>query len=101
MARGVEVAGKVMSVRGLKRKEIKVLKKKGFYLNNLKIEQIDDALDLVFGMLFSKKDIELIEDSTYAVGNRVWMAILKETFGAEDEEKNLPKSGTGSQTKKE
>ena len=99
--RDIEIANKVLSVRGLKRKEIKKLKKDGINLGDLKLEQIDDVLDTIFPMVFSKKDVELIEDAAYKESVKVWTAILEETFGSKDEEKNSPKSGAGSQTKKE
>lgn len=99
--RNVEVEGEKISVRGLKRKEVKALKKKGFDIGELKVEQVDDLLDLVFPMIFSKKEIELIEDSPYKNCTHLWTAIIAETYGSEEEEKNSPKSGAGSQTEKE
>jgi len=99
--REIEIAGKVLSIRGLKRKEIKSLRKKGFEISALKIAQVDDLLDDVFPMIFNEQDVELIENSTYKEGTKIWTAILKETYGNKDEEKNLPTSGDGSQTEKE
>ena len=99
--RKVKVAGKSISVRSLTRKEVKALKKKGFDIGNLQRDQVDDLLDAVFPMLLSKEEIKLIEDSPYKDCTLVWTAIVKETYGSKDEEKNLPKSGAGSQTKKE
>ena len=101
MSRTVKVGGKELSIRSLTRKEVKGLKKKGFDIGNLQRDQVDDLLDEVFPMMLDKKDVELIEKAPYKVCARVWTAIIKETYGAEDEEKNLPKSGDGSQTKKE
>lgn len=101
MARNVKVAGKVLSIRGLTRKEMRSLKKKGFDIGNLKVEQVDDLLDLIFPMIFDEDEVRLIDDATYKVGNDIWALLLKETFGSKDEEKNLLTSGGGSQTKKE
>jgi len=101
MAREFKVSGKTLTVRGLTRKEMRSLKRKGFDIGKLQVEQVDDLLDLIFPMIFDKSEVELIDDATYKVGNDIWTDILKETFGSKDEEKNLPKSGDGSQTEKE
>jgi len=101
MSRKVKVGDNELSVRGLKRKEIKALKKKGYEIGKLKIEQVDDLIDEILPMIFNKKDVELIEDSPYKVSVQIWTAILKETYGSAGEEKNSSASGAGSQTEKE
>jgi len=100
MARTVKVGNKKISVRSLTRKEVKALKKKGFDIGNLSRDQVDDLLDEVFPILFSKEEVKLIDDSPYKICTLVWTAIVEETYGSVGEEKNLPKSGAGSQTKK-
>jgi len=99
--REIKIADKALSIRGLKRTEIKKLKEKGFNIENIESHQVDDLFDMVFPMLFSKEENDLIDDSVYRVSIQVWKAILAETFGAGDEEKNSSASGNGSQTEKE
>ena len=101
MAREVKVGNKEITIRSLTRKEVKALKKKGFDIGSLKREQVDDLLDEVFPMILSPDEVNLVESSPYKVCIRVWTAVIKETYGAGDEEKNSSASGNGSQTEKE
>jgi len=79
--------GRTFEVRALKRKEVKELKKDGFVISNLNPENADDCLDRVFTMVFTAEDIEAIDNMPNHVAIRLWQDILKETYGARDEEK--------------
>jgi hypothetical protein len=80
--------GRTFEVRALKRKEVKELKKAGFVISNLNPENADDCLDRVFSMVFSPEDIEYIDNMPNHKAIALWRDILKETYGAKDEEKN-------------
>jgi hypothetical protein len=86
--REIIIDDRPFNIRGLKRGEIKALKKEGFNLIDLKIEQADDAMDKVFELVFASHEITLIDDMANKDAMKLWTAILKETYGAPDEEKN-------------
>jgi len=98
--REVEINGTIFEVRGLKRKEIKKLRKDGIVLTGLDAEKADIAMDLIFELLFANQ-IELIDDMENADALKLWVAVMRETYGASDEEKNLQTSGNGIQTESE
>ena len=52
-------------------------------------------------MVFDSAAVAWIDSQENRVGMKLWEAVLKETFGAEDEEKNLSRSGNGTQTENE
>jgi len=96
-----------VKVRGLTRKEVKSLKQYGFYLSfynppfldpDLVDEGIEKVLDLC---VLDKEAFEALEESNNFESVEVFSGITKETYGARDEEKNLPMSGNGSQTDSE
>jgi len=78
----------VFEVRGLKRKEVKALNKEGFNLSSLDIGNADEAMDRIFECVFSKAVIKKIDELENKNAIELWRAILKETYGAVDEEKN-------------
>lgn len=86
--RTVIIDGRSFEVRGLKRKQVKQLKRDGFNLTDLKPETADDAMDAVFAATFGDADLSAIDEMRNGDALRLWTAILKETFGAPDEEKN-------------
>ena len=75
-------------VRSLKRKEVKQLKKDGFNLADLAPQNADDAMDRAFELAFSPEEVTLIDDLSNSEALAIWVALIKETFGAADEEKN-------------
>ncbi len=98
--REIEIDGTTFNVRGLKRKEVKKLKKDGFnIMGGLDQDQADDAMDKVFELIFDESEIEQLDDLVFSKAMEIWVTVLKETFGAKDEEKNLSGSGGGPQTK--
>lgn len=96
-----------VKVRGLTRKEVKGLKEFGFYLSfySPPIEdpaRVDEGVEKVLGLcVLDPAAFELLEDQDHNKTTQVFSAICRETYGARDEEKNLPKSGNGSQTDNE
>ncbi len=86
--RTVEIDGQAFEVRGLKRKEVKQLKREGIILVNLDPEMGEDAMDKVFDMVFTTDQIEEIDELQNADALQIWSAILLETYGAPGEEKN-------------
>ena len=86
--RELKLEGQIFEVRGLKRKEVKALNREGFNLVELDIGNADEAMDRVFECVFSKAEIKKIDDLENKNAIELWRAILKETYGAVDEEKN-------------
>ena len=99
--REIIINNQTFEVRGLKRKEVKSLKKDGVNLMDLDINQADDVMDRVFDLVLTKDQIAVIDEMENKHALSLWVGILKETFGSGDEEKNLPGSGNTSQTKSE
>jgi len=96
-----------VKVRGLTRKEVKSLKEFGFYLSfysppiedPAKVDEgVEKALELC---VLDKAAFELLEEQEHNKSTQVFSGICRETYGARDEEKNLPASGNGSQTDSE
>lgn len=86
--RKVNLDGEDIEIRGLKRKEVKALKKEGIHLTELSPRQAEDAMDRVFEMVFSEADLARIDEAPNKNVMNVWTGVLKETYGAPDEEKN-------------
>jgi len=101
MMRDVMVGDEVFHIRGLTRGEIKSLRAEGVNLMALTVNDADKAFDLVVAMVFDSAAVAWIDSQENRVGMKLWEAVLKETFGAEDEEKNLSRSGNGTQTENE
>lgn len=100
--RTVEIQGRKFSVRALKRGEIKHLREDhGIILMALTRNNAEEAQDRIFNMIFNPEDLKAIDELEWQKSQELWDAILKETYGAEDEEKNLSGSGPGTQTKDE
>jgi len=93
-----------VKVRALPRKEVKSLKAYGFYLSFYSPpihdpELVDEGIEKVLDLCALDKDaFAALEDTDHIKTMEVFSEITKETYGARDEEKNLPTSGNGSQT---
>jgi len=92
-------------VRGLTRKEIRDLKQFGFYHSFYSPpihdpDKVDEGFELALSMCVEDPDDLMggISNSRYLDLFR--LGVMRETYGSEEEEKNLPTSGNGSQTKK-
>jgi len=99
----ITVSQKKFSVRSLTRGEIKSLKNCGYtYFGCLPtIEQANDAIDKVFKMQFTNKELLFLDKCTNKEARSLWEEILKETYGAKDEEKNSQSTSDGSSIEKE
>jgi DNA-directed RNA polymerase subunit F len=78
----------VIEVRGLTRREVKQFKTEGIEFSSMSPDAAEKALDDVLEIVVDKKIHEKLEDMTFRYSSDVFRAVLKETFGAPDEEKN-------------
>ena len=96
-----------VKVRGLTRKELREFKRYGFYFSYynppiLDIELTDEGIEKAMDLCVLEPDaLSALEDRPHKETMQVFGGIVKETYGAKDEEKNLPGSGSGSQTENE
>ncbi|BBO92051.1 hypothetical protein [Desulfosarcina ovata] len=86
--RTVTLGSNDFDVRPLKRKEVKQLRKDGITLVNLDPAKGEEAMDRVFDMVFTPDQIAVIDELDNPDALKLWSAVLKETYGAQDEEKN-------------
>jgi len=98
----IEVNNKLIEIRGLTRGEIKQLADLGYtYFGCVPtMETANQAQDKCLAMVLSEDDLAFVDTCSNKDAIRVWTEILKETYGAPDEEKNLSSTSDGSQTKK-
>lgn len=96
--RTVKIQNMAFAVRALARGEVKKLRHDGIDLNQLNLGNAQEAVDRVLEMVFDEQQLAAIDRLPNPDAMRLWREILKETFGAEDEEKNSLRSGSGSQT---
>lgn len=78
--REIEVNGETFRVRGLLRREIKELRKRGFILLDLQPSNAEEAQEAVFELIFSEEEL----DKIYGMQNRdvlrLWEAVISETY---------------------
>jgi hypothetical protein len=86
--RTIEIDTHKYEIRALKRKEVKQLRKNGYILTALDPQTAEDAMDQVFQLVFSPEQISQIDERPNPDALKLWSGILKETYGAPDEEKN-------------
>jgi hypothetical protein len=79
--RTIEINGREFEVHGLKRKEVKVLKKEGYVLASLDHKSADDCMDRAFEMVFTDDQLEAIDEIQNADAIKLWQAMLLETYG--------------------
>jgi hypothetical protein len=107
----IVIGGKTFNVRGIRLKERRAndLDAYGYgrfiysppTTEDKKLDQAkaEQGMDKVLGLVFSAEQIEQID---LAGGQRgldsCWLEIVKETYGARDEEKNSSRSGSGTGT---
>jgi len=95
-------SGRQFNVRGLTRGEVKRLRADdGISLTNITAENAEAALDKVLELVLSEHEVHELDDLPNRVAMDVWLAVLAETYGSRDEEKNLSRSGNGSRTESE
>lgn len=82
-----------LPVRPLTRAEVRGLREANLYPVNQ--ENLDRTIDAVMEAVLSPAERAEIEALPWKEGARFFHEVMKETFGAADEEKNSPPSGTG------
>ncbi len=87
-----------MSVRGLTRNEVKNFKETGFNLANPDPETADGMLDMILETTLTEEQVKILGDKPYRCTTDVFKAVMKETFGAPDEEKNSSATLSGEAT---
>ncbi len=93
----IKIKKRKITVRPLTRGEIKKLKDCGYtYFGCMpSFDQANDALDKAFKIQLSKEDLVFLDTCTNKDARKVWEEILKETYGAKDEEKNSESTSSG------
>ncbi len=93
--RVVKIPNHEIEVRGLKRKEIKALREFGYYRTRFlppkeeaDPDALDEAMDAVIDKVLSKDDLKALDNCEPRYTSDVWFAIIKETYGDAEEEKN-------------
>lgn len=87
--RTITINNKEFDIRSLSRGELKELRHRGFNILALTAENLDDGIDAVFEMMFEPEEIAAIDAMENKQAGQLWAAIIAETYGAPDEEKNL------------
>ncbi len=81
-------AGRDIPVRGLTRRELKEMKKKGLNPATLAAGKAEDAMDYVLALICTKDDLAYLDDQCNAEALAVYRRIMDLTYGRADEEKN-------------
>lgn len=100
MIKTVTIGDEAFQIRALTRAEIRKLEPFGFsFLACVPTyETANQAQDAVFDLVLVKSEKKKLEQLPNREVTRLWSEILKETYGAPDEEKNLSGTSDGSQT---
>lgn len=80
--------GTSIDVRGLLRREKREMKAAGMNLDNLPLAKADEALDRVLELTVADDVRAMLEDLPNSDSMAIWNAVMKETHGVKDEEKN-------------
>lgn len=99
--RKITLDQQTFKVRALKFKEIEMLDDEGIDLTSIPPSKAFKTMKRVFGLVFQEDELAAIRELDFNESLALWGAVLKETYGARDEEKNLSRSGNGSQTETE
>lgn len=92
-------SGRQFNVRGLTRREVRQLRDEHFIsLTSITAENADQALDKVLETVLTEHELHELDELPYRVCMDIWTAVLAETYGSRDEEKNSSRSGAGTQT---
>jgi len=68
---------------------------------NLTVESVDEAVDEMLEAILSADDLSFIDNCSLKDMKKIWDECIKENYGDRGEEKNLPTTSPGGQTKKE
>ena len=96
--RDVKVNGAIFPVRSLTRGETKELLEKGYNLYQPTLDNIDQMSVEVLNLVLDADQNAVLDKADYMDGLKVFKAVLAETLGEKEEEKNLSGSGSGGQT---
>ena len=80
--------GLVLEVRGLTRREVREMRGAGMDPGAITGEKAFEALEHVLGLTTTEAVREQLEDLPNADSMAIWRAVMKESFGSEDERKN-------------
>jgi hypothetical protein len=94
---------KKIKIRALKRKEIRALGHCGYSALgcNPQIETAKDCVDMALEMVLTDDEQLFLDECENDQAVKCWRALLKETYGSKDEEKNLSATGSGTTTESE
>lgn len=82
-------SGRQFNVRGLTRGEVKRLRDDdGIVLTRITADNAELALDAVLEMVLSEHEFIELDDLPNRLAMDIWLAVLAETYGSRDEEKN-------------
>jgi len=90
-----EIDGKKFNIRPLTRGEVKALRKKGYNVGNLSIENADDAADEILEMVCGPEQIREVDALPNDKALELFKAIIDLSYGQGEDEKNLKPSGSG------
>ena len=90
-----EIDGKKFNIRPLSRGEVKALRKKGYNIGNLSIENADDAADEILEMVCGAEQIREVDALPNDKALELFKAINDLSYGKGNDEKNLKPSGSG------
>lgn len=91
---------RVLEIRGLTSNEIKRLRDKGFtsFGPRLTLDNADEAIDCALATIATDADVEFLGECENKYTRNVWKALVKETWGDPDEEKNSDATTGGTLT---
>jgi hypothetical protein len=90
-----EIGGKKFEIRPLTRGEVKALRKKGYNIGNLSLENADDAADEILELVCGTEQIQEVDKLPNDQALDLFKAIIDLSYGKGDDEKNLKPSGSG------
>ncbi|MCP3943226.1 MAG: hypothetical protein GY710_17300 [Desulfobacteraceae bacterium] len=102
MMKTIPIDNRNIPVRPLTRGEIKELKEYGFTIFGCAptLETADESVEKVFNFVLHEDDIKYLDTLPNRNSVAVWKEIIKETYGAEEEEKNSQGTSDGTSTEK-
>lgn len=90
-----EIGGNKFEIRPLTRGEVKALRKKGYNIGNLSLENADDAADEILELVCGTEQIQEVDKLPNDQALDLFKAIIDLSYGKGDDEKNLKPSGSG------
>jgi hypothetical protein len=107
----IKIGGSIFKVRGIRLKERRENKLDDYGYGRFiysppttpegKIDQVkaEEGMDKLLSIIFTREEFEALDLAGGQRGlDRAWLEIIRETYGARDEEKNSSRSGSGTAT---